>query len=247
MDPNPKDFPVLAYVLYQLDPTSHPPLPPHLQEALLTQLPYLNHPRVLASLAQAIPDLTQRQSLLPNLGQRPDPSAVAVARAKLAEIQSKLQENEGIAVVNGVVVERVQKEKEVREVADTEMQIYKAVVRLEEMHEEFEKLLREAEDRLVEIYGSIVGELEEVISEEVVGILKEAESGVVERVELCGRQLRFLPEAFGKLHALLVLNLSHNQLEVSANFGSIKPLKNRFMLNFSYFNSVIRSKQLSRK
>ena len=151
-------------------------------------------------------------------------------------------------MVNGVVVERVQKEKEVRGVADTEMQIYKAVVRLEEMHEEFEKLLRETEDRLVEIYGSIVGELEEVISEEVVGILKEAESGAMERVELCGRQLRFLPEAFGKLHALLVLNLSHNQLEVSTNFGSIKPLKKkRFMLNFSYFNSVIRSNQLSRK
>lgn len=207
MDPNPKDFPILAYVLSQLNPASHPPLPPHLQETLLTQLPYLNHPRVLASLAQAIPDLTQRQSLLPNLGQRPDPSAVAVARAKLAEIQAKLQENEGIDVVN------------------TEMQIYKAVVRLGEMHEEYEKLLREAEDRLVEIYGSIVGELEEVMSEEVVGILKEAESGVVERVELCGRQLRFLPEAFGKLHALVVLNLSHNQLEVSTNLGSIKPLK----------------------
>lgn len=225
MDPNPKEFPILAYVLSHLNPTSHPPLPPHLQQTLLTQLPYLNHPKVLASLAQVVPDLTQRQSLLRNLGQRPHPSAVAVARAKLAQIQAILQkthqENEAIAVVNGV-----QNDKEQREVAETEMQIYKAVVRLEEMHEEYEKQLREAEDRLVEIYGSVIGELEEeAISEEVVGILKEAESGVVERVELCGRQLRFLPEAFGKLHALLVLNLSHNQLEVSTNSGSINPLK----------------------
>jgi hypothetical protein len=227
MDPNPKEFPILAYVLSQLNPTSHPPLPPHLQETLLTQLPYLNHPKVLASLAQGIPDLTQsqRQPLLPNLGQRPDRSAVAVARDKLAEIEANtLRQNKAIAVVDGVVVDRVQKGKEqVAEAeAETEAQIYKAVLRLEEMHEEYEKQLREAEHRLVEIYRSIVGELEE---EEVVGILKEAESGVVERVELCGRQLRFLPEAFGKLHALLVLNLSHNQLEVSTNFGSIKPLK----------------------
>lgn len=220
MDPNPKEFPILAYVLSQLNPTSHPPLPPHLQETLLTQLPYLNHPKVLALLAQGIPDLTQsqRQPLLPNLGQRPDPSAVAVARDKLAEIKANtLQQNKAIAVVNGVAVDGVQKGKE--QVAETEAQIYKAVLRLEEMHEEYEKQLREAEHRLVEIYRSIVGELEE--EEEVVGILKEAESGVVERVELCRRQLRFLPEAFGKLHALLVLNLSHNQLEVSTNFGSI--------------------------
>jgi len=225
MDPNPKEFPILAYVLSQLNPTSHPPLPPHLQETLLTQLPYLNHPKVLASLAQGIPDLTQsqRQPLLLNLGQRPDPSAVAVARDKLAEIEANtLRQNKAIAVVDGVVVDRVQKGKEQVAETETEAQIYKAVLRLEEMHEEYEKQLREAEHRLVEIYRSIVGELEE---EEVVGILKEAESGVVERVELCGRQLRFLPEAFGKLHALLVLNLSHNQLEVSTNFGSIKPLK----------------------
>ncbi|KAL4638936.1 hypothetical protein ACB092_03G181800 [Castanea dentata] len=156
MDQNHKDLPILSYVLSQLNPNSHPPLPPQLQQTLLTQLPYLSHPKVLASLAQAIPDITQ---------------------------------------------------------------ITKSV-RLEEMHEEYEKQLREAEDRLVEVYGSVVSELEkgfkeEEVCDEVVGILKEAEGGVVvERVELCGRQLRFLPEAFGMLHGLLVLNLSHNQLEV---------------------------------
>ena len=178
MDQNPKDLPILSYVLSQLNPNSHPRLPPQLQQTLLTQLPYLNHPKVLASLAQAIPDITQ---------------------------------------------------------------ITKSV-RLEERHEEYEKQLREAEDRLVEVYGSVVSELEKGFKEgevcdEVVGILKEAEGGVVvERVELCGRQLRFLPEAFGMLHGLLVLNLSHNQLEVSA-----------LVIFFPFLFSVHKSERLQRK
>ena len=55
----------------------------------------------------------------------------------------------------------------------------------------------------------------ERIDEEVVAILKEAESGgVVERVNLSDRQLRLIPESIGILHGLLVLNLSQNQLEV---------------------------------
>lgn len=221
MDPSPKEFPILAYVLSQVDPTSHPSLPPELQEKLLIQLPYLNRPNVVASLAQGIPDLTQKQSLLRNLGPRPDPSAVAVARAKLAEIQTRIRktirENDALGVVNGVGLDKVQKDKEMREVAETEMQIYNAIVRLEKMHEEYEKQLREAEDRLVQIYGSIAGELEEeeeVICGEVVEILKKQESGDVESVDLRGRQLRFLPEAFGKLQSLVLLDLSNNQLEV---------------------------------
>ncbi|KAF5450232.1 hypothetical protein F2P56_030599, partial [Juglans regia] len=191
MDPNPTDFPILSYVLFLLNPTSH--IPPQLQEPLLTQMPYLNHPKVLAALAQAIPDIKQKQS----------------------KLQKNLQENETHASVKGVV-DRVQNENELGEVAEADMQIHKAAMRLEDMHEEYERQLRGVEDRLVKVYGSVVAELEEqeVISEEVIGILKEADSGVVERVDLCGRQLRFLPEAFGKLHGLIVLNLSHNQLEV---------------------------------
>lgn len=229
MDPNPKDYPILSYLLSQLNPEPHedPPIPQQLRETLLTQLPYLNHPKLQAALAQAIPDIKQTQSLLRNLGPRPDPSAVAVARAKLSEIQSKLQKNlqetEAHAMVNGVV-DRVQKEKELIEVAETEMQIYKAVVRLEEMHEVYEKRLREAEDKLVEVYGSIVAEVEQEqqgTNEEVVGILKDAGNGIVERIEFSGRQLRFLPEAFGKLQWLVVLNLSHNQLEVSTTYDHL--------------------------
>lgn len=54
------------------------------------------------------------------------------------------------------------------------------------------------------------------VDEEVIRILKEAlgVGRVVERVDLSGRHLKLLPELFGKIHGLLVLDVSHNQLEV---------------------------------
>lgn len=54
------------------------------------------------------------------------------------------------------------------------------------------------------------------VDEEVIRVLKEAlnQENLVERIDLSGRQLKFLPEPFGKIHALVVLNLSHNDLEV---------------------------------
>ncbi|KAJ7953551.1 Plant intracellular ras-group-related LRR protein [Quillaja saponaria] len=227
MSTNPKDFPLLCYVLYQLDSHTYPPPTTEFQETLLTQLPHLRHTKVLASLIQAIskPHITQTMSLLRTLGPRPDPSAVASARAKIAEIQSKLQrdlqeiEIESHVRVDGVAeTERVQMEKELKETAEKEMQIYKAVLRLEELHEEYEKQMRGTEERLVEVYGSVVAEMEKgvgrEVNEEVVGILKKAETGEVDTIELSGRQLRFLPEAFGKIRGLVVLNLSHNQLKV---------------------------------
>lgn len=211
-----RDFPILSYILSKLDPESNPPLSPQLQETLLTQLPHLTHPKVLASMTHLIPTtVSQTLSLLRALGTPPDPSTVVVARAKIAEIQSKLQNSSSSAL------QETQNYSQVREAAEKELEIYKAVVRLEEIHETYEEQLRDVEVRLAEAYGSVVVDLEkeeggEVIKldEEVVRILKEAESGVaVERVELCGRHLRFLPEAFGKLHGLVSLNLSNNQLQ----------------------------------
>lgn len=102
--------------------------------------------------------------------------------------------------------------------------MYKAVIQLDEMHDAYEKLLRSAEEKLVKIYDTIVREKEdgddenanndEIIdemNEEVAAILKEED---VEKVDLSGRKLKILPEAFGKLHHLIVLNLSSNQFQV---------------------------------
>lgn len=89
------------------------------------------------------------------------------------------------------------------------------------MHQEYRSKLSVAEEMLHRVYESVAVGLEDV-DEEVVKILREAKSGVVvERIELVERQLRFLPEDFGKLHGLLVLNLSRNELEVTFNYSFI--------------------------
>lgn len=116
-----------------------------------------------------------------------------------------------------------EKEKRCREEAEKEKSHYKAIVALDELHEAYEKMLKEAEEKLVHIYENATLNKEskaesviEEVNEEVVGVLKEGlGSGVLERVDLSGRRLRILPEAFGKIHSLVVLNLSKNQLEVS--------------------------------
>lgn len=97
----------------------------------------------------------------------------------------------------------------------------KAVISLDEMHETYEKVLSEEEERLQKIYeaavaGSDVVELEEEEEKEVVvALLKDSEANkTIERVNLSGRKLNLLPDAFGKIKSLLVLDLSNNQLVV---------------------------------
>ncbi|XWS34721.1 hypothetical protein CRYUN_Cryun21dG0062200 [Craigia yunnanensis] len=192
MDPDLTKFPILSYILSQQDPYTYPPLPPQTHQNIFTHFPHLTDPRILSSLSQSIPaTVTQTHFLLRSLGHRPDPSTVSSARSKITQIQETLSSSD-------------------------EAEIYKTVLRLEEMHEDYDKQLTEVEENLGRVYRSIVEEMggEDEVNEEVVRILKEAENGVVERVELSGRQLRLLPEAFGKLHGLIYLNLSGNQLEV---------------------------------
>ncbi|XP_021292701.1 plant intracellular Ras-group-related LRR protein 3 [Herrania umbratica] len=193
MDLDCTKFPILSYILSQQDPYTYPSLPPQTHQNLFTHFPRLTDPRILSSLSQSIPPtVTQTYFALRSLGPRPHPSAVSSARSKIAQIQEIQSSSQ-------------------------EAEIYKAVLRLEDMHEDYERQLTEVEENLGRVYGSVVEEIggEDEVDEEVVRILKEAEnSGVVERVELSGRQLRLLPEAFGKLHGLVYLNLSHNQLEI---------------------------------
>uniref|UniRef100_A0A0A9D836 Uncharacterized protein n=1 Tax=Arundo donax TaxID=35708 RepID=A0A0A9D836_ARUDO len=100
------------------------------------------------------------------------------------------------------------------------------------MHDSYEALLQEAEARLERVYRSAMegtdlddddrkeeGPAEGVdaaAQEEVVAVLKQAEEGKpVESVRLVDRQLRQLPEAFGRIQGLRVLDVSRNQLEVT--------------------------------
>ncbi|KAG2294932.1 hypothetical protein Bca52824_041601 [Brassica carinata] len=207
-DPNPKKFPVLSYVLARLPsftPAKSAPAfdveqPP--PSSIEIEMPHLAEPGVLASMTKAITDVAETRSVLRTLGPRPDHEAVDRARAKLNEIEGMLSE---------------------RREMDQEKAWCESILKLDEVHGSYEKLLSEAEERLVRIYEFAEkkakveegeGSVEEVeVNEEVVGILQEALANPVERVDLSGRKLSLLPEAFGRIQGLLVLNLSNNQLQ----------------------------------
>lgn len=96
-------------------------------------------------------------------------------------------------------------------------------MQLDEMHEAYEKMLKEAEERLVKIYESAERGLQEEehldpvseeVNEEVARILQDANEKEMDRISLSGRRLRFLPEGFGRIRGLVVLDISSNQLQV---------------------------------
>ncbi|KAL6973162.1 hypothetical protein U1Q18_027342 [Sarracenia purpurea var. burkii] len=267
MDPNPNTFPILSYVMSKLpsigpklavvtefDIEQPPPVPAGASTSkepsfdLADRMPQLTDPKVIASMRSAVSEVAQTRSVLKILGDRPDHEAVDTAKAKLAVIDSKLSKQLGGIVLSPrpVEVERLEwrahlseKEKECRDAAEKERQMYKAVISLDEMHEAYEKLLKDAEAKLVKIYESAVAgrdveadergsrEAAEEVNDDVVGILQEASGKGIERIDLSGRRLRFLSEAFGRLRGLVVLNLSSNQLEVSLNGLTFSILKSK--------------------
>ncbi|XP_024015082.1 plant intracellular Ras-group-related LRR protein 9 [Eutrema salsugineum] len=230
-EPNPKKFPVLSYVLARLpsftgkssSPSSSSSVPafdveqPPSSIEIVTQMPHLTQPGVLASMTKAISDVAETRSILRTLGPRPDHETVDNARAKLSEIQGFLSESfEDIALTDAAG-----KDEKRRQEMDQEKTWCESILKLDEVHASYEKLLKEAEERLVRIYESAekdaaanedsVAAVE--VNEEVVAILQQASTNPVDLVDLSGKKLRLLPEAFGRIHGLLVLNLSNNQLE----------------------------------
>ncbi|XWS47642.1 hypothetical protein CRYUN_Cryun13aG0001600 [Craigia yunnanensis] len=270
MDPNPKSYPLLSYVLSRLPslgpskvastphtgpafdleqpPPIHDPSAPSSSTnppQIVDQMPHLSHPNVLASMTHAVSDVAQTRSVLQTLGPRPDHESVDMALSKLAEVESSLSKSleELVLSPRPVEADRLEwrthladKEQQIRQQAEKDKSIYKSILQLDEMHEAYGKLLKEAEERLVKIYekaGKVAENLEEVeeVNVEVVGILEEAQGRGLERVNLSGRKLRFLPEAFGKIRGLVLLNLSGNQLEVIPD--SIAGLEKLDELNLS--------------
>lgn len=259
MDPNPKKFPVLSYVMARIpslgpkhpsysdfdeidiergesklkpsSSTTGSPNSINREVELMVEMPHLNDPNILAAMTSAVSDVAQTRSILKTLGDRPDHESVDSARSKIAEIESTLSKQlEEIVLESKSNEIDLEKEKEIRQAAEKEKRIYNAVIKLDEMHESYEKLLKKAEERLLNIYRSASTSEKESeeskapadveMNEEVVMILQEASTKEIERVKLSDRELRFLPEAFGKIRGLVSLDLSTNQLEVSISFNS---------------------------
>ncbi|XP_074284208.1 plant intracellular Ras-group-related LRR protein 9-like [Silene latifolia] len=219
MDPNPNNYPILSYVLSRLpsmnplrqpnSPSFQPAIPAHkphseptFHDTLISRMPHLTDPNVISEMSTAVSKIAKTRSVLQTLGDRPYHESVDIARSKLAEINKD----------NGC--------------EDKERTMYKAIIQIDETHEAYEKLLRAAEEKLMRIYDSAVvaaakggaeGENEaDDVNEDVVKVLKEQDQ--IERVDLCGKKLRILPEAFGRLKHVLVLDLSSNQLQEIPDF-----------------------------
>lgn len=202
MDHDLEIFPLLSYVLHHSDPASHAPPSLAIQQSLASRYPLLTNPHVISSLIDSIPStITQTLFVFGSLGPRPDPLSVSSARSKIAQIRE----------IDSLSPEDAAKEE----------QIYATVVRLEEVHEGYEKQLRDLEEELAKVYASAVESLNggDEVNEEVLSVLKEAEDGgVVERIDLSDRQLKLLPEALVKIGCLVSLNLSRNDLKVMPQY-----------------------------
>uniref|UniRef100_A0A7C9E4N0 Protein-serine/threonine phosphatase n=1 Tax=Opuntia streptacantha TaxID=393608 RepID=A0A7C9E4N0_OPUST len=253
MDANLKNFPVLSYVMSRLpsigplrpsppsnsgDDIEQPPPRPQpdaaFTDTLIERMPHLKDPKVMAAMSEAVGEIAQTRSILQTLGERPDHETIDFAKARLAEIEELLSHQ-----LHEISLEASSSsndpEKINREAAEREKAMFKALVQLDEMHDAYEKLLRGAEEKLMRIYESAVSEKGEVVeeepeevNEEVVEVLKTEN---IEKVDLSGRKLRILPEAFGKLRSLVAVNLSSNQLQAIPD--SIAGLENLEELNLS--------------
>uniref|UniRef100_A0A0E0BWQ1 Plant intracellular Ras-group-related LRR protein 3 n=1 Tax=Oryza meridionalis TaxID=40149 RepID=A0A0E0BWQ1_9ORYZ len=236
MDPAPQAHPILSYVLSRLptlaktrpaaggggdfdieQPPVHTPSPRTPSTAgefeLVERMPGLRHPSVLRAMTRAVADVSAARSALQVLGPRPDHELVDSSRAIVAAADAEAGGS--------------------RRVPEGDLEACRAVVRLEETHDAYEALLQEAEGRLEAVYRSAMEgkDLEEsdgrdespaaaagddaAVQEEVIAVLRQAEEGKpVESVRLVDRQLCHLPEAFGRIQGLRVLDVSRNQLEV---------------------------------
>ncbi|KAI3684490.1 hypothetical protein L6452_33714 [Arctium lappa] len=258
MDPNPKKFPILSYVMAKIPSVSRSqspefdieqprPTAPSTSEPepyfeLAERMPYLNDPELIASMRAAVADVSRTRSVLKTLGECPDHELIDIARSRLAEMEVNQLDEVALCDADAVEVDKRKKAEEM------EVQSFKAMISLYEMHQSYEKMLSMAEKRLEKLYeaakkggksvavddqgsSSEVSTVEEDVKDEVVAILKDALEKDVERIDLSDRRLPFLPEAFGKLRMLVSLNLSSNQLEVIPD--SIAGLENLEELNAS--------------
>jgi hypothetical protein len=233
MDPTPQSHPILAYVLSRLPSLSvrtprspalstprfndveqpSPRAPSGTAEVELVELmPGLRHPSVLSAMTRAVADVANARDAIQLLGPRPDHELVDASRAILAALSP---------------------EDKVGEVEDEKVATSREVVGLEEEHEAYDAMLRDAEEKLECLYRTAMhgrdvqepsggGDSKEeedgrgAVDEEVVRVLKEAEEGKpMERVNLADRQLRLLPEPIGRIRGLLTLDLTRNQLQVT--------------------------------
>ncbi|GJT34360.1 plant intracellular Ras-group-related LRR protein 9-like protein [Tanacetum coccineum] len=175
MDPNPKNFPILSYVMARIPSMKRPTmsdfdieqpqtttprairrtcssLKPEPYFELTERMPHLTDPHLLASMRSAVADVSQTRSLLKTLGDRPDHEAVDIAKSRLKEIDMLLSNQLDEIALSDKIDPDVEKRKKAIE---HEKKMHKALISLDQMHESYDKLLYDAEKRLEKLYESV--------------------------------------------------------------------------------------------
>lgn len=236
---------------HQVD-IEQPPPPDASSSSIVGQMPNLANPEMLASMTRAISDVAQARSVFKVMGPRPTHEEVDEAKAKLADLEAHLsrQLEEIVGLPRPPEIDEArwtahisEKEKVIKESTEKEKRILKSIIQLDNMHDAYGKLLKDAEKRLVKIYENDGADYDNVnnendeddedsvqVKEQVEGILKEAYGKGVERIALSGKRLRYLPEAFGHIPALVVLDVSTNQLSVIPPHFFLHPFSILYLL-----------------
>ncbi|KAL8150131.1 hypothetical protein V2J09_019939 [Rumex salicifolius] len=216
MEPNPGKYSLLHYILCQQKSNNESEPDPD----LLLHNPFLTHPEVVESMTKSVSDIIQTRLFISSLGDRPSSDTVASSKSKITEIETELQ--------NCVETEEKNKNK-----LEMDLQVYKAVIRLDEMHHEYDQKLKSREKKLSEMYQTMAEELagvdggDQVVHQEVVELLEKIAKGEkLERIEMVGKLLTSLPHVFGRVYSLLVLDLSKNLLqELPDSIGALQKLE----------------------
>ncbi|KAL8230591.1 hypothetical protein R6Q57_000369 [Mikania cordata] len=274
MDPNssPRKMRILSYVITKIPsfkrrqlqelenarlsrPNSLPETYTELSEResyseLAERVSHLTDDDILANIRAVVVEVSQIRSVIKTLGDRPDPETVDLARSRYAEAESPFGDQFDESMFSEEDLEEMKR----RRYARREMQMYRALISLDEMHETYNNLLVMAERRLQKLYNtaksagklsaldkkasSVLPTIAEEVKEEMADILQDALMNGVARIDLSDRRLPFVPEAFGKLHTLVSLDLSANKLtalpESLAGLNSLEELN----ISANFFESL---------
>ncbi|MCO5587820.1 hypothetical protein L7F22_041773 [Adiantum nelumboides] len=180
------------------------------------------------------------RAFLQALGARPDPSAVQAAQITLSRLESDLSSK--LASLSHSPNQAHEEEAKLREEAEKAKLPYKSVVSLFELHQIYEGLTKNMDERtqktlqvlnsFTEGSHSIYTEGESPAGHEISGTV---DSGMFDAVvvkdtlkmDLCGHLIRTLPASFGrKFISLVSLDLSKNQLKnLPSSIGDLENLE----------------------
>ncbi|CAM6086315.1 unnamed protein product [Calypogeia fissa] len=173
--------------------------------------------------APTVESVAERRAMLKALGSRPGLEEVDQARRAIEKIDAQLADQlestyYATAPVGVNVAEwREAQEVELKEAAEKEKSPYRAVIKLDELHQLYEDKLEQEElalDGRVKYEPAVTPQDADDGSDTYAsGLIQDAFENKREGLDLSRRSMVHVPEFFGRIVSLVRLNLSSNQLQ----------------------------------